>query len=108
MPKKEINISLIDNLRVNAGISRIGNSLVLLNQDGTIGNPFDGLENFAQLIVNECITVIEEAAEDIDNGDIFRDQELLNAFEQRWSAGLYYAIEKIEERLQNAQKRTDN
>jgi hypothetical protein len=56
-------------------------------------------EKFARLIIQECIETLEETADDIDNGDIFRDQELLNKFEERWSAGLYYAIEKIEERF---------
>lgn len=56
-------------------------------------------EKFARLVIQECIKTLEEAAEDIDNGDIFRDQELLNKFEEKWSAGLYYAIEKIEERF---------
>jgi hypothetical protein len=101
---------LINELRLNAGISRLDDSItmVAVNKDGTIRNPLDGLEDFAQLIVNECISAIEEAAEDIDNGDIFRNQELLNKFEERWSAGLYYAIEKIQERLQNAKKSVDN
>jgi flagellin-specific chaperone FliS len=56
-------------------------------------------EKFARLMIQECIKTLEEAADDIDNGDIFRDQELLNKFEERWSAGLHYAIEKIEERF---------
>lgn len=93
----KINRSFVDGLRLDAGISRLDDGIKLI-----------ALEDFAKLIVNECITAIHEAAEDIDNGDIFSDQELLNKFEQRWSAGLYYAIEKIEERLQNGQKRTDN
>lgn len=56
-------------------------------------------EKFARLVIRECIETLEETADDIDNGDIFRDQELLNKFEESWSAGLYYAIEKIEERF---------
>lgn len=55
------------------------------------------LAKFAELIVRECISVLNEAADDIDNGNIFNDQELLNKFEERWSAGLYYSVDKIKE-----------
>lgn len=59
----------------------------------------DQYEKFARLVIQECIKTLNGVAEDIDNGDIFRDQALLNKFEERWSAGVYYAIEKIEERF---------
>ena len=90
-----------NSLRLDAGIARthVGSTLIVLNPNGEVEDPLVGLEDFARLVVKECIAILEEAAEDIDNGDIFRDQELLNKFEERWSAGLYYAIEKIEEGL---------
>ena len=52
---------------------------------------------YAKLIIRECISVLNEAADDIDNGNIFNNQELLNKFEERWSAGLYYSVDKIKE-----------
>jgi hypothetical protein len=91
-----------DSLRLDAGIARthVGSTLIVLKPNGEVEDPLVGLQDFARLIVKECIVILEEAAEDIDNGDIFRDQELLNKFEERWSAGLYYAIEKIKERFE--------
>ena len=62
----------------------------------SLNNP-GSLAAFAELIVRECISVLNEAADDIDNGNIFNDQELLNKFEERWSAGLYYSVDKIKE-----------
>lgn len=90
-----------NSLRLDAGIARthVGRTLIVLKPNGEVEDPLVGLEDFAHLVVKECITILEEAAEDIDNGNIFRDQELLNKFEERWSAGLYYAIEKIELRF---------
>lgn len=90
-----------NSLRLDAGIARthVGSTLIVLKSNGEVEDPLVGLQDFARLVVKECIAILEEAAEDIDNGDIFRDQELLNKFEERWSAGLYYAIEKIEEGL---------
>lgn len=92
---------LINDLRLDAGITRLDDNIrmLALNEDGTVTDPLVGLERFARLVIQECIKTLEEAADDIDNGDIFRDQSLLNKFEERWSAGLYYAIEKIEERF---------
>lgn len=52
---------------------------------------------FAELIIKECISVLIEQADDIDNGNIFNDQELVNKFEERWSAGIYYSVDKIKE-----------
>lgn len=49
--------------------------------------------------VKKCIEILHETAEDIDNGDIFRDQELLNKFEERWSAGLYYGAEQLKNKF---------
>jgi hypothetical protein len=92
---------LFDSLRLDAGIARLEDNtrLVVLKQNGEVEDPFVGLQEFAKLVVQECIKILEETAEDVDNGNIFHDQELLNRFEERWSAGLYYGIEKIEERL---------
>ena len=92
---------LFDSLRLDAGIARLEDKtrLVVLKPNGEVEDPLVGLKEFARLVVQECIKILEETAEDVDNGNIFHDQELLNRFEERWSAGLYYGIEKIEERL---------
>ena len=99
---------LINDLRLKVGIARLDDNvtMVALNKDGTLRNPLDALEDFAQLIVTECISVIEEVTEDIENGDIFINQRLVKLFEERWDADLYYSIEKIEERLRNVNKNT--
>jgi hypothetical protein len=93
--------TLFNELRLDAGISRLDDNfrLVVIGKDGNVTDPLLGLEKFALLVIQECIETLEESAEDIDNGNIFHDKELLNKFEERWSAGLYYAIEKIEERF---------
>lgn len=92
---------VFNSLRLDADIARtqVGSTLIVLSRDGTIADPLDGLQEFAQLVVKVCVDILKETAEDVDNGDIFSDQELLNRFEERWSAGLYYGIEQIEERL---------
>ena len=94
---------LFDCLRLDAGLVRLEDKtrLVALKPNGELEDPLVGLQEFARLVIQECIVILKETAEDVDNGDIFRDQELLNRFEERWSAGLYYGIEKIEERLLN-------
>ena len=67
--------------------------------DGVFVISREKLDSFASSIIKECARILKETADDIDNGDIFRDQSLLNRFEERWSAGLHYGIEKIEERF---------
>ena len=92
---------IIDELRLDAGIARtaVGSTLIVARKDYTVEDPMVGLQKFAELVIKECINILQETADDIDNGDIFRDQALLKSFEERWSAGLYYGIEKIQERL---------
>lgn len=52
-------------------------------------------EKFAQLLIQECITIINDAAIHIDN-NIFNDNELLIKLDKSHSSGLRYAIEIIE------------
>ena len=50
---------LINNLRLDAGISRLHDEpyLVAINKSGEIIDPLIGLEKFAELIVRECVEV---------------------------------------------------
>lgn len=93
--------SKIKELAIKAGLNTVefnpgGDRLVYFGVDLEQDERF---EKFAKLIIQECIKILKETAEDVDNGNIFHDQELLNKFEERWSAGLYYGVEKIEEKL---------
>lgn len=96
----------IDYLRISVGIARTadGPTLVVIKKDGTVEDPLVGLQKFAELIVNECINVLHEAADDVDNGDIFSNQDLLSVFKERFSAGLYYGADKIRETLLEIEK----
>jgi hypothetical protein len=93
---------LLNELRLDAGIARLDDNLrlVVLNKEGTVMDPLHGLEIFARLVIQECIKILEEAEEDIVNGDIFRDRQLWKRFEKNMlTEGIRYSIEKIEERF---------
>ena len=51
----------INQLRLEAGISRLHDEpkfMVAVSKEGTVIEPLDGLEKFAELIVRECINEI--------------------------------------------------
>ena len=52
----------INNLRLDAGISTLHDApyLVAINKSGEIIDPIIGLEKFAELIVRECATIIND------------------------------------------------
>ena len=49
-------------LRLKAGISRLEDDhrLVVINKEGNVIDPLIGLEKFAELIVKECATIIDD------------------------------------------------
>ena len=50
----------INQLRLEAGISRLHDEpkfMVAVSKEGTVMEPLDGLEKFAELIVRECAEV---------------------------------------------------
>ena len=56
----------INQLRLEAGISRLHDEpkfMVAVSKEGTVIEPLDGLEKFAELIVRECISIVEEQKE---------------------------------------------
>ena len=58
----------IDQLRLEAGISRLHDEpkfMVAVSKEGTVIEPLDGLEKFAELIVAECVAICQ----DIDGED---------------------------------------
>ena len=61
----------LNELRIKAGISRLENDqrLVVINKEGKVIDPLIGLEKFAQLVVEECLSVCE------DERDIFAIKE---------------------------------
>jgi hypothetical protein len=53
----------IDQLRLEAGISRLHDEpkfMVAVSKEGTVIEPLDGLEKFAELIVKECRDNVEQ------------------------------------------------
>ena len=58
---------LINNLRLDAGISRLKDDprLVVIDLEGNVIDPLIGLEKFAELIVRECAGIYSK----IDNGN---------------------------------------
>lgn len=56
---------ILNDLRLEAGISRLVNDprLVVINKEGIIIDPLDGLEKFAELIINECIDIVKPTQE---------------------------------------------
>lgn len=53
----------INQLRLEAGISRLRDEpkfMVAVSKEGTVIEPLDGLEKFAELIVKECIRHFNE------------------------------------------------
>lgn len=55
-----MNKELINNLRLDSGISRLADekTLVCLSKDGKVIDPIDGLAIFAELIVQECLGIM--------------------------------------------------
>jgi len=56
----------IDQLRLEAGISRLHDEpkfMVAVSKEGTVIEPLDGLEKFAELIVRECLRACSKANE---------------------------------------------
>ena len=56
----------INELRLEAGISRLHDEpkfMVAVSKEGTVIEPLDGLEKFAQLIVRECAETIKKDME---------------------------------------------
>ncbi len=53
---------LINNLRLDAGISRLKDDsrLVVIDREGNVINPLIGLEKFAELILQECTNIAYE------------------------------------------------
>ena len=52
----------IDELRLDAGISRLDDNfrLIVINKQGEVIDPLIGLEKFARLIVEECLSLCED------------------------------------------------
>ena len=53
----------INQLRLEAGISRLHDEpkfMVAVSKEGTVIEPLDGLEKFAELIVKECADKVHE------------------------------------------------
>jgi hypothetical protein len=57
-----MNKELINDLRLEAGISRLHDNvtLIAMTKEGAINDPLDGLEKFAELIVQECLDILED------------------------------------------------
>ena len=56
----------INQLRLEAGISRLHDEpkfMVAVSEEGTVIEPLDGLEKFAELIVRECANIACEHME---------------------------------------------
>ena len=56
----------INQLRLEAGISRLHDEpkfMVAVSKEGTVIEPLDGLEKFAELIVKECMYVVNDAVD---------------------------------------------
>ena len=51
----------INNLRLDAGISQLKDDprLVVIDRQGNVIDPLIGLEKFAELIVRECMDVVD-------------------------------------------------
>jgi len=57
----------INQLRLEAGISRLHDEpkfMVAVSKEGTVIEPLDGLEKFAELIVKECLGCCEQVISD--------------------------------------------
>lgn len=60
---------LINNLRLDAGISQLKDDprLVVIDREGNVIDPLIGLEKFAELIVRECISTVENLSPGYDD-----------------------------------------
>jgi len=75
----------INQLRLEAGISRLRDEpkfMVAVSEEGTVIEPLDGLEKFAELIVQECLA----------HGKLTQSQAVVNGSEE-YNAGREMGIE---------------
>ena len=75
----------INQLRLEAGISRLHDEpkfMVAVSKEGTVIEPLDGLEKFAELIVQECLA----------HGKLTQSQAVVNGSEE-YNAGREMGIE---------------
>ena len=53
----------LNELRLEAGISRLHDEpkfMVAVSKEGNVIEPLDGLEKFADLIIQECLDIVDE------------------------------------------------
>jgi hypothetical protein len=56
----------------------------------------DQYRKFAELIIQECVKICEQNAEDVDNGDVLRtDPQRLESYRLRFSTGSYECADLI-------------
>lgn len=57
-----MNKELINDLRLEAGISRLDDNVTLIavTKEGNINDPLVGLEKFVELIVQECLDIMND------------------------------------------------
>ena len=71
----------INQLRLEAGISRLHDEpkfMVAVSEEGTVIEPLDGLEKFAESIIKEIELYIEESEGDTDYLRFLIDKRLKN------------------------------
>jgi hypothetical protein len=75
--------SKLNELRLDAGIARIENQqwlCVLDKETGMMIDPLIGLEKFAELIVRECIEVVEKQKAKMSYGPTFVIEDIKQHF----------------------------
>ena len=82
----------IQELAKQAGII-YGSAVDYFYTRATDGVTSDQMDKFAELIVRECVEVVNDFGEDVENGDIFRDrnQNLLNDIQSNHLGPLVWA-----------------
>lgn len=64
----------------------------------------DQYRKFAELIIQECVKICEQNGEDVDNGDVFRQDALrLESYRLRFSTGSYECAELIKQLVEKQQ-----
>jgi len=87
----------INELRLEAGISRLHDEpkfMVAVSEEGTVIEPLDGLEKFAELIVKECIGILETEIELVEG----YKSTAHNDFDVRWHDGKITHFTKLIEK----------
>ena len=86
----------INELRLDAGISLLHDEpyLVAVNKSGNIEDPMIGLEKFAELIVRECIGILETEIESVEG----YKSTACNDFDVRWHDGKITHFTKLIEK----------